>query len=45
MADAWLEWNDDFKVSASGGLLLATGDDASFQNKTHLAMAAAGFAG
>ena len=27
MADAWLEWNSDFQVSASGGLLLATGDD------------------
>jgi len=25
--DAWLEWNGDFQVSASGGLLLADGDD------------------
>ena len=27
MADVWCEWNDDFQVSASGGLLLADGDD------------------
>ena len=27
MADVFLEWNDDFQVSASGGLLLADGDD------------------
>jgi phage baseplate assembly protein W len=27
MADAWCEWNTDFQVSASGGLLLADGDD------------------
>lgn len=27
MADAWLEWNGDFQVSAGGGLLLADGDD------------------
>ena len=27
MADAWLEWDDDFVVCACGGLLLAHGDD------------------
>jgi hypothetical protein len=27
MPDLWLEWNDDFQISASGGLLLADGDD------------------
>lgn len=27
MPDIWLEWNGDFVISASGGLLLADGDD------------------
>lgn len=27
MPDAWLEWNGDFLVSPTGGLLLASGDD------------------
>ena len=27
MPDAWLDWNGDFQVSASGGLLLVDGDD------------------
>ena len=27
MPDVWLEWNGDFVVSATGGLLLASGDD------------------
>lgn len=27
MADASVEWNDDFQVTAAGGLLLADGDD------------------
>jgi hypothetical protein len=27
MPDAWLQWNDDFAVSSTGGLLLAYGDD------------------
>ena len=31
MPDAFLNWNDDFIVSSSGGLLLAEGDDWSNQ--------------
>src|SRR5579862_3217396 len=31
MADAYLDWNGDFVVSASGGLLLADGIDLSNQ--------------
>jgi len=31
MPDAWLDWNSDFIVSASGGLLLADGVDLSNQ--------------
>ena len=27
MADAFLEWNGDFQISPTGGLLLANGDD------------------
>lgn len=27
MADAALEWNDDFQITAAGGLMLADGDD------------------